>query len=346
MPTKNISSQELETNCKNFGNNVARSTMHDDVTPVDNCSSGVSLLSVNTVSKTSIVEGNAESYSNYESTLDDLTSETYTGSSSGSCESSAAEKHSKNNIHVKEQLDHEKIPGVDSRYVQLSKDDEQCIKDVTTENNMEQAVKVVTTENHLDERADISRGNTSLVSDVCQDDDCGSVESAVTRDDSILHADVACENRTFSEGTSSSVPLSIPQETSSLFFSPDHFANVALGEQPLGDSNSSVFEAEESNPQLVTISENNGTNGQPDGRQQPLRQFIPVAQDAVTEASLPLRDTWNIGETPEPFQIGYSPPQWIPDTDVNRCMNCQCKFTMVRRRHHCRGCGKVQYIMF
>ncbi|XP_068232612.1 lateral signaling target protein 2 homolog isoform X2 [Palaemon carinicauda] len=35
------------------------------------------------------------------------------------------------------------------------------------------------------------------------------------------------------------------------------------------------------------------------------------------------------------------PPAWIPDKDAPRCMSCGASFTMVRRRHHCRNCGKV-----
>lgn len=34
-------------------------------------------------------------------------------------------------------------------------------------------------------------------------------------------------------------------------------------------------------------------------------------------------------------------PAWIPDNDAPRCMACQAGFTVVRRRHHCRNCGKV-----
>lgn len=36
-----------------------------------------------------------------------------------------------------------------------------------------------------------------------------------------------------------------------------------------------------------------------------------------------------------------TPPAWIPDESAPHCMSCQSVFTVVRRRHHCRNCGKV-----
>lgn len=39
--------------------------------------------------------------------------------------------------------------------------------------------------------------------------------------------------------------------------------------------------------------------------------------------------------------IGQVAPVWIPDADAPVCMMCQSKFTMWKRRHHCRACGKV-----
>lgn len=39
--------------------------------------------------------------------------------------------------------------------------------------------------------------------------------------------------------------------------------------------------------------------------------------------------------------VSVSPPTWVPDELAPQCMACSAAFTVVRRRHHCRNCGKV-----
>lgn len=38
---------------------------------------------------------------------------------------------------------------------------------------------------------------------------------------------------------------------------------------------------------------------------------------------------------------GTYPPEWLPDHDANSCISCDSVFTLIRRRHHCRSCGKI-----
>ena len=42
--------------------------------------------------------------------------------------------------------------------------------------------------------------------------------------------------------------------------------------------------------------------------------------------------------------LGRVPPIWVPDSVATHCMNCGLKFSVIKRRHHCRACGKVQYV--
>lgn len=37
--------------------------------------------------------------------------------------------------------------------------------------------------------------------------------------------------------------------------------------------------------------------------------------------------------------LGRVPPYWIPDNLTNQCMQCDIKFSLIKRRHHCRACG-------
>lgn len=39
--------------------------------------------------------------------------------------------------------------------------------------------------------------------------------------------------------------------------------------------------------------------------------------------------------------LGKQAPLWIPDSEAMSCMHCDMKFTVIKRRHHCRACGLV-----
>ncbi|KAK4878131.1 hypothetical protein RN001_010637 [Aquatica leii] len=39
--------------------------------------------------------------------------------------------------------------------------------------------------------------------------------------------------------------------------------------------------------------------------------------------------------------LGKQAPLWIPDSDADNCLHCDTKFTVIKRRHHCRACGLV-----
>ncbi|XP_046608282.1 myotubularin-related protein 3 isoform X1 [Neodiprion virginianus] len=52
--------------------------------------------------------------------------------------------------------------------------------------------------------------------------------------------------------------------------------------------------------------------------------------------SLPSDMSWEAVE-----DLGPAPVLWVPDHAVNRCMGCDTEFWLGRRKHHCRGCGKI-----
>eukprot|EP01097_Dermamoeba_algensis_P011426 TRINITY_DN8860_c0_g1_i1.p1 TRINITY_DN8860_c0_g1~~TRINITY_DN8860_c0_g1_i1.p1 ORF type:complete len:444 (-),score=79.79 TRINITY_DN8860_c0_g1_i1:4-1335(-) len=46
-------------------------------------------------------------------------------------------------------------------------------------------------------------------------------------------------------------------------------------------------------------------------------------------------------ERREEDNIKYNKPQWVPDEGSMRCTKCDAPFSLILRRHHCRGCGKI-----
>ena len=40
--------------------------------------------------------------------------------------------------------------------------------------------------------------------------------------------------------------------------------------------------------------------------------------------------------TVEEQMLGKIKPIWVPDQDAQTCMHCDMKFTVIKRRHHCR----------
>ncbi|KPP63266.1 hypothetical protein Z043_118491, partial [Scleropages formosus] len=37
----------------------------------------------------------------------------------------------------------------------------------------------------------------------------------------------------------------------------------------------------------------------------------------------------------------YDLPVWVPDEACSCCTTCKAPFTVIRRKHHCRSCGKI-----
>ena len=46
-------------------------------------------------------------------------------------------------------------------------------------------------------------------------------------------------------------------------------------------------------------------------------------------------------DAPRGPTVGIVAPFWIPDETAPKCQECGVKFTVIKRRHHCRACGRV-----
>ncbi|KAF5280477.1 hypothetical protein FQA39_LY18058 [Lamprigera yunnana] len=57
------------------------------------------------------------------------------------------------------------------------------------------------------------------------------------------------------------------------------------------------------------------------------------AIECVPDEAELLADTENL--------LGKQAPLWIPDSEADSCLHCDTKFTVIKRRHHCRACGLV-----
>ncbi|XP_055693227.1 zinc finger FYVE domain-containing protein 9 [Lutzomyia longipalpis] len=63
--------------------------------------------------------------------------------------------------------------------------------------------------------------------------------------------------------------------------------------------------------------------------------FTPMAQPPAVESSAERRLSSSMQT------LGKVAPYWIPDNVTNFCMQCNLKFSLIKRRHHCRACGQV-----
>lgn len=116
-------------------------------------------------------------------------------------------------------------------------------------------------------------------------------------------------------------------------------------------SDDAVFEEDEEDDDVIETRDENGMDinrkrrygNRLNGRS------ISLSDDATTtsnahqeedeERHSPRRN-YSISSSPS-TSVPQSPPKWIPDHQVPKCMSCESQFTAFRRRHHCRNCGEL-----
>ncbi|XP_034939825.1 uncharacterized protein Sara isoform X3 [Chelonus insularis] len=67
----------------------------------------------------------------------------------------------------------------------------------------------------------------------------------------------------------------------------------------------------------------------------------PVTEDPVVRERDPSPDASDSSSMEFGIILGKQPPFWVPDSEAPNCMLCDARFTVIKRRHHCRACGKV-----
>ncbi|XP_029678817.1 lateral signaling target protein 2 homolog isoform X2 [Formica exsecta] len=104
--------------------------------------------------------------------------------------------------------------------------------------------------------------------------------------------------------------------------------------QIIEDTEGSKDESSVSTNQSTIVSSDTTETGSIHERQESLPEYEDAEETALThDRTSPVTER---GE-----ECVERAPAWVPDNDAPRCMACQAGFTVVRRRHHCRNCGKV-----
>ncbi|XP_075874209.1 lateral signaling target protein 2 homolog isoform X1 [Nelusetta ayraudi] len=69
----------------------------------------------------------------------------------------------------------------------------------------------------------------------------------------------------------------------------------------------------------------------------------PVLRSAVLEDCTLCQETISSSEVAAKACEGQfeDPPDWVPDEACSICIACKAPFTVIRRKHHCRSCGKI-----
>ncbi|XP_076014639.1 lateral signaling target protein 2 homolog [Genypterus blacodes] len=73
------------------------------------------------------------------------------------------------------------------------------------------------------------------------------------------------------------------------------------------------------------------------------KKVVPPLCNAALDDCALCQETISSSELAAKAREGHfeDPPDWVPDEACNSCIACKAPFTVIRRKHHCRSCGKI-----
>lgn len=74
-----------------------------------------------------------------------------------------------------------------------------------------------------------------------------------------------------------------------------------------------------------------------------LKKVTQTLRSAALEDCALCQETLSSSELAAKTRDGdlEDPPEWVPDEACGFCTACKAPFTVIRRKHHCRSCGKI-----
>uniref|UniRef100_A0A452TL88 Zinc finger FYVE-type containing 28 n=1 Tax=Ursus maritimus TaxID=29073 RepID=A0A452TL88_URSMA len=93
---------------------------------------------------------------------------------------------------------------------------------------------------------------------------------------------------------------------------------------------------------LKTLFEVMATKPETDDKEK-LKKVTQSLRSAALEDCALCQETLSSSELAAKTRDGdlEDPPEWVPDEVCGFCTACKAPFTVIRRKHHCRSCGKV-----
>lgn len=143
---------------------------------------------------------------------------------------------------------------------------------------------------------------------------------------------------TFSEASTDSVhsveQTTLPQETvtqDNAVVAEENPASVHLNEENVDDQEQNETSAHQLMSEEDCINHDAGPEVAPAEANANSNSILEPVEDLHAHAHEHEDAAW----------LGKRAPIWTPDADALNCQHCEFKFTVIKRRHHCRACGLV-----